>query len=69
MECGCKIESVGANPLPQRKIVFCPLHAAAPEMREALAKLVIYYDRDDPDGVLALVLSDARTALTKAAGK
>jgi len=49
MKCGCQITigSVTVNRLlnesaPERYIIFCPLHAAAPEMLEACRKALAF---------------------------
>ena len=34
-KCGCKVETSVHSPLRDMKIIYCPLHAAAPVMLEA----------------------------------
>jgi hypothetical protein len=69
-KCGCLLQ------LREDKlsVKFCPLHAAAPAMREALKKLVEPSDGCDtadfhPDSHLGDCVELARVALAQAEGK
>lgn len=63
MNCGCSIAETGevTDKGPSRKVVFCPLHAAAPDMLAVLKEIRISY------GFYTFV--KVKKAIAKAEGK
>ena len=71
-ECGCEIIfKEGYATLPFGKIVFCPLHAAAPDLIEALKMFLDLYGGHAADDAREerYEIIAARRALKKAKGE
>ena len=67
--CGCKVDGTGTLQHPLHTI-RCPLHAAAPEMLEALQTITQAVDDTAVDGIsrFACIARTAHAAIAKAKG-
>lgn len=70
--CGCRVKSVQfslGNPNGQFEVVYCPTHALAPEMAEALRRLIhaIEVRKRHPRNILGAMVQ-ARALLARLEG-
>lgn len=65
MNCGCLYVAYGAE--PEGRIVYCPLHAAAPALLEALHGMMFVFDRNFEKGTIGgNVCDESRAAIRQA---